>query len=368
MKILIVNDYVDKTIGGVEIYMHQLYKLLVDRGHEVRITGGVAREAGAFRRFVFGWFSLKYKRLIGKQIREFKPDVIWAQSIVYNISPSFLLEAKKKKVPVILKLPNIDSYSYPKVNLTGSYRVLTFMKRLLHRNLVRKYVDFYIAPSENSANWLNHYLGVMNVRVIRNPVFWEVSDHVRESTGSAKRIVYVGMLEWYKGIDYLIKAFPIICEKLPDDDVFLDIIGDGGDLKRLQKLAAGKNLYGKVNFKGYIPHEQLKEEYAGAYVFVLPSVIVENAPIAPLESMSQGTPVVTTNLGGQAELVENGYNGFLVKPGDVHDLADKIIAILANSELRREMSKNSIEFAQRFSAEKHCTEIENFLLEVINTK
>ena len=373
MNVLIVNDFVEK-IGGAEIYDNELKKLLEEKGHQTEIVGGKTTSNNIYNLFFSGWFSIKYKRLIGQKIKEFKPDIIFAHSIGYIISPSFLLEAKKASILVVLKIPNFSQYDYPeiKISLGKPYRIVTLLIALLKqwtlRKMVRNYVNVFIAPSKTTANWLKDNLRVENIEEIPNPVFWQVRDKIHESKGNIRRILYAGMVEEYKGIEYLIKAFSTICEELNDDNIILDIIGEGTDKNRLKELAKIKNLQRRINFKGYISHEALKEEYAKADVFVLPSIIEENSPLTPLEAMSQGTPIITTNLGGQAELIKEGYNGFLVNPEDSDDLAEKILIVLRNDELRREMSKNSLSYARKFSVEEHIEEIERLFYEVVKSK
>ena len=366
MKVLIVNDFVEK-IGGAEIYDNELKKLLEEKGHQTEIVGGKTTSNNIYHLFFSGWFSIKYKMLIGHEIKEFKPDIILAHSVGENISPSFLLEAKKENIPVVLKPPNRSQYSYPeiRISLGKPYRILPLLKQWTLRKMVRKFANVFIAPSKATANWLRDNLGVENIKEIQNPVFWQVRDRIHESQGNMKRILYAGMVEKYKGIDYLIKAFSKICEVSTDDNINLDIIGEGSDMSRLKEMAKKKNLQRRINFKGYISHEALKEEYAKADAFILPSIIEENSPLTLLEAMSQGTPVITTNIGGQAELIKEGYNGLLVNPMDSDDLAEKILIVLRNEELRREMSRNSLEFARKFSAEEHIKEIENLFKAVI---
>ena len=391
MRILIVTDFVEK-IGGVEMYNYELKRLLEDRGHQVKIVGGRIEGNDIYRFFGFSndphacvrfatevnnlyksffssWFNIKYKKLIGHEINDFKPNIIFAHSLVANISPSFLLEAKKKNVPVVLTLPTLSQYKSPEISLGKPYRILTLLKVLTHRFLVKRYVDKFIAPSKIAAKCLKRDLEVKDIEIIPYPhLFWQVRDQVHEFQRNIIRLLYVGRLDRFKGVEYLIDAYSRICEEF-DDDTVLDIIGEGSDENRLRKLAMNNNPQCKINFKGYIPHEEIKEEYAKADIFVSPTIIEENGEFTIFEAMSQGIPIITTNIGGQAESVKEGYNGFLVNPKDSNDLAEKISIILKNEDLRRQMSKNSLlcakEFARRFSPEKHIKEIENLFKTVM---
>ncbi len=333
-NIMIINDYIEKT-GGAEIYDHELKRLLESRGYQVKIVGG-RKINNLYTSFLVSWFSLRYKKIIECEIRKFKPDIIFAHSIVYNVSPSFLIDAKKMKIPVVLKLANLYQYEYPEITFHEPYRILTWLKKWTHRETVRKYVSVFIAPSRTSVKWLKNNLRVKNVKMIPNPIFWEIKGKNLKARQDRKKILYVGVLEGYKGIEYLIMAFSKI-SKIFGSNVKLEIIGEGTYKRRLKSLVVREKIQDVVNFRGYIQHEKLKEEYAKADVFVLPSIIEENSPLTPLEAMSQGTPVITTNIGGQAELVRDRYNGFLVKPCDPNDLAEKILAILESDKLRRKM-------------------------------
>ena len=131
-------------------------------------------------------------------------------------------------------------------------------------------------------------------------------------------------------------------------------IGDG----RIKYIPNYKGIKHLVIFTGRISNHKLKKEYAKARVYVLPSLVNENSPLTIQEAISQGTPVITTDIGGQKELVRDGYNGFLVEPGNSEDLAEKIKIILQDEELRRKMSKNCLKEARKFSPEEHIKKIE----------
>ena len=145
---------------------------------------------------------------------------------------------------------------------------------------------------------------------------------------------------------------PKIKEEHPE--VKLHIVGEGDLEQNLKNLATKLEIEDEVIFHGYHPHENLATMYRKSIVFVLPSVCKENAPNAIIEAMSQGIPVITTNIGGQAELVKNGVNGLLVNPGDAGDLAEKICNILDDKELARKMGEKGIKIIKsEHTPEKH---------------
>jgi glycosyltransferase involved in cell wall biosynthesis len=150
--------------------------------------------------------------------------------------------------------------------------------------------------------------------------------------------LFVGRLIPFKGLDYAVRAAD---ERLP-----LDLIGPSYDRdyrRVLERLADGK----PVRFHPPPAPEQLQEAYRRARVFVLPSVYEsehaprgwsELFPLVVLEAMASGTPVVATRVGGNAEIVTDGVNGFLVGPNDAEELRDRILTLLDDDALWKRMS------------------------------
>ncbi|CUX34397.1 glycosyltransferase family 4 protein [Clostridium sp. C105KSO13] len=153
-----------------------------------------------------------------------------------------------------------------------------------------------------------------------------------------KVILFVGRLAEKKGVTYLIDAMKYVDGKLV-------IVGDG-PLK--DSLVAQAESYGdKIEFWGSKTHEELKNIYASADIFVAPSVTTEDGDkeglgLVLLEAMASGLPVVGSNSGGIPEIVENGYNGFLVAERDVQDLSGKINVLLNSEKIQDKFSKNGL--------------------------
>jgi len=122
-------------------------------------------------------------------------------------------------------------------------------------------------------------------------------------------LLFVGRMITQKGVPYLIDAMPLVLQRHPDAKLLL--VGRGSALEALKKKVRSMGLEKSVIFSGYMTEEMLKEAYGTCDLFVLPSVW-EVLPIAILEAMSSSKPVVCTNAGGNAELVRDGYNGYVV--------------------------------------------------------
>jgi glycosyltransferase involved in cell wall biosynthesis len=112
------------------------------------------------------------------------------------------------------------------------------------------------------------------------------------------------------------------------------VVGDGPRRKELERCAAELGAERQINFLGM--REDVPRLLAAMDVFVLTSHVEAN-PVSILEAMSAGRPVVATNVGSIHEAVEEGRTGFLVPPGDVARLSDRVLELLRNRQLRRSM-------------------------------
>ena len=155
-------------------------------------------------------------------------------------------------------------------------------------------------------------------------------------------ILSVGRLIELKGTRYLIEAMPVVIRAVPDAK--LVIIGTGPEEERLVKRVRELSLVDHVQFLGMIRHDQLIPYYQGADVFVLPSITIdgmtEGLGVVLLEAMASGCPVIGSNVGGIPDIIDDGENGFLVPERDSTQIAERIVRLLLDAELRVTFRKN----------------------------
>lgn len=157
------------------------------------------------------------------------------------------------------------------------------------------------------------------------------------------------------GIEYLVKASTIIVRNFRNAKF---IIGGEGPLRKYHELLARKlGVSENFFFTGYIPESQLPCYYAASGVFVTPSVI-EAFGLVTAEAMACGKPVVGSDVGGIPDTIVDGANGFLVKPKDPKDLADKILFLMEHPEVARKMGKEGRKMAEeKFDVKKRVERI-----------
>ena len=171
------------------------------------------------------------------------------------------------------------------------------------------------------------------------------------NTEQPGQILYPGTIDERKNVLGLLKAVDMVRQQVPD--VQLRIAGRTTNpeyYRTVQDFVAEQGLECNVTFLGLLANPELMSEYEHCAAVVLASR-EETAPMAVIEAMAAGKPVVATRVGGVADLVEDGGTGFLVDADDVPALAQRIVLLLQDGALRRRMGNRARELAARFRAE-----------------
>ncbi|WOI58394.1 glycosyltransferase [Palleronia sp. LCG004] len=148
--------------------------------------------------------------------------------------------------------------------------------------------------------------------------------------GEPVRFLFVGRLARVKGLLVLLEAL----ERMGDVNLRLDIVGDGPDRALLEDRA--RPLGDRVRFLGYRRQDEVAGMLNETDIFVLPS-FAEGVPVVLMEALAAGRPVVATQVAGVSELVEDSVSGFIVPPGDIEALSDRIRRLATDPALRARM-------------------------------
>lgn len=165
------------------------------------------------------------------------------------------------------------------------------------------------------------------------------------------------------GVEYLIMSALEVCKRCPEI-VFL-IVGEGPLRLALEKLVNDMGLSKNVIFLSKASYDDLPYYYSACDVFVIPS-IMEAFGLVTVEAMACGKPVIGTSVGGIPDTIEDGKNGFLVPPRDPQSLAEKIILLLENQDLSKEMGVAGREMAEKkFDINKRISRIMEIYSELV---
>jgi len=161
-------------------------------------------------------------------------------------------------------------------------------------------------------------------------------------------VVYTGVFIPLKGVHFLIDAFAMLYREFPN--VYLTLIGKEENVEYaefLKRRVRELELEKQVKFLSFMSQRDLAKHMAQACVLVLPS-LSEGLGRVVFEAMACGTPVIGSRVDGIPEMIEDGVTGFLVPPGDVKALAERLRWVLEHPVEAREMGQRAREFAQRF--------------------
>lgn len=207
-----------------------------------------------------------------------------------------------------------------------------------------------------SSEWLKKIAAVCDLRkvlVIPNSVQipFQKGNPISKKTNN---ILFMGDLIPRKGVYDLLEAIKLL--DLERNRVIVRLCGNG-EIEKVKKRAADLGLEEIVNVPGWVTGQEKKKLLDEAYLYVLPSYH-EGLPMSILEAMATGTPVISTPVGGIAEVVEDGVEGFLVEPGDVKALASAIRTLLDDTVVWKKMSVAVMEKVQsQFSSKQTLAQL-----------
>jgi len=166
-------------------------------------------------------------------------------------------------------------------------------------------------------------------------------------------VLFVGRLAKIKGVEYLVKAADIIVNDFGCKDTLFLLVGPHTfdavekpiNMEEMLSYIRHHQLERNIILTGLLSIEDVRALYVAGDIFVLPS-LAEADPLVTLEAMASGKPIVGTKVGGIPRQIHDGWNGFLVDPGDERQLADKIKYLIDNPEERKGMGANSRRYAE----------------------
>ena len=163
------------------------------------------------------------------------------------------------------------------------------------------------------------------------------------------RILFTGRLIRRKGVEYLIRALPIILAQRP---AILQITGDGDQRRELERLAHSLGLGDVIEFLGFVSNQRLDQLYAGCRVYANPSVVddrgdTEGLGVGLIEALAHGRPAVASAVGGITDVIKHGETGLLVPEKDEAALAQAILELLDDPARSEVLAQAGLEFARQ---------------------
>ncbi|MGA8764871.1 MAG: glycosyltransferase family 4 protein [Candidatus Sulfotelmatobacter sp.] len=297
----------------------------------------------------FGRYNLLLNHGVLAALNRISPDVILCGGYNYVASWQAASWAKRRRVPFLLW-----SESTVLDNRRKHWPVEFMKTKFLQLS------QGFVVPGRSSYDYLKE-LGIPGQQIFNAPnavdtsLFSKLADQARgnRSVVQARRnlpsryFLYVGRIVQAKGVFDLLDAYALL-DKEVRLQVGLVFVGEGADRVELMKRALRIGP-GDVRFFGFVHREQLPEFYALAEALVLPTHS-DTWGLVVNEAMSCGLPVVATSVAGcVADLIQNGWNGFVVPPGSPAQLSASMTRLATDADLRIKMAANSLEWVQAYS-------------------
>jgi len=257
--------------------------------------------------------------------------------------------SKKYKLKNILSIHGGDIYDPTKNN---SPHKNFFLKKIV--KWVLNNSNIIVAQSSNTkSNAIKYYNPNKKINIIPLPYesysFKKISRKLLKLKDNICYIISIGRLVKRKGFDFLLKSI----SKIENKKIHVLIIGNGPEKKNLIDLANELNIKDRIHFIGSVSEEKKFQYLSNSDVYVLSSVH-EGFGIVLQEAMQVGLPIISTNNGGQVDLIKEGKNGYLIKFDDIKSLANKIDKMIKDKNLKQRFSEFNKKEIKNFETKNIC--------------
>lgn len=269
--------------------------------------------------------------------------------------------ARKKGTKVFYTAHGFHFYEgSPMKNWMIYYPIEKFFSRMTDTLITITHEDYKLASEKFCCDVVHmHGVGVNEKRYFVVSEADKMEMRVKMGYGKKQKIILcIGELNANKNQTMAIKMMHKVVEKFPD--ALLLLAGNGPSMTYLENFITQENLHNNVKMIGYVTNLQDYQHIVDAQVCCSKR---EGLPLNVVESMLSGNPVVASLNRGHRELIQDGKNGYIVEVNDADKMADRIISLLDNADLKESIEKNALEFANQYtfsSVKKELSRIYGF--------
>lgn len=382
MRIGIFTNCYYPMVNGVVGAVSLLRKGFLEAGHEVYIFAPgfddyQDTEAGIFRypavnltRRVKYPVAVPYSPKVKRELKGLQLDIIHSHH-PFVLGPVGLRLAHSRQIPIVYTFhTQYDQYTHY-VPLPSSF-VRWFSTRQVRR--FSQAVDQVTTPAESARRILLDY-GVTNlIKVIPNPT--DLGKYI-DNDGMAirqkyqlsrqqKLLINIGRIASEKNLNLLLKSFQQMLEKVAPHTIKLMIVGEGPDLSNLIQLAAGMGIQDDVIFTGLVDPDLVPQYLAAADLFVMTST-TEVKPLAQLEALASGLPIVAVSAAGANDTIVHGENGLLT-PENTQAIAEAVLGLIGDPKRYRYFQGKALQTASQYAYTKIAAEYLSLFEKLIKAK
>ena len=269
-------------------------------------------------------------------------ELIYVHYITYSSIPLLFL-SKIKKLNIVFNIHGDDLLTKSKVaeNVLDAVHILLINSKLV------------VVPSEFFKDILiDKFKDIRFQNIFVSPSGGVEKSFYNEMIASVQSpftIGYVSRIDTGKGWDVLLRAIQDIYKEYP---IQVKIAGTGRQVEELKHMISTLNLSHIVTYYGSLSHAELPQFYANLTLFVFPTTLKESLGLVGLEAMAASKPVIGSAIGGLKSYIKDGYNGFLIPPGNSKRMGECIVNYINfPDEMKLEMNRNAFKTAQLYQAD-----------------
>lgn len=389
MRICIISDYIPgyhEIEAGAERAAHSMAKVLNQKHEVIMLTKKpkkkykeefkcdyikttedyLGEKTGLyFTRLKSLWFPYDLISFINayKKLKKLKPDLIMLTNF-RELSFSIVKAARKLKIPMIYSL--YDWWCLcPKTTLINNEKktcnsfhgskckdcfkgtrfktiktIMTLLRKKIFNKFFLKKMNHFIVLAQQWKDILSKY-GVKRKKITVVPLPLHKKINPKKTKNKKKSILFVGWIQWRKGLKQVIKAMPQVIKKHPETKLYAIGPTSEPDYKEwIEKFIKKKKINNNVKLLGKQSHKKVNEWFNKVQLCVIPEQWPIAWPIALTEAMAYAKPIVASRIGGIPDLI-NKENGLLAKPTKPEEFSKKINWMLSNPKKARKMGKEA---------------------------
>lgn len=290
----------------------------------------------------------RHKRALQRLLPKLKADVV----VSMFCNDASILPKIKDGSKKVLEI-HFSRFKRLQYGRKGIWKLADDLRSRNDLRVVSKFDKFVVLTEEDKGYWGE----LDNITVIPNARTFEVE---KPAELNEKRVIAVGRYCYQKALDKLIQAWSIVCREI--EDWKLHLVGDGEDRGQLQKQVNELGLTEKVVLGR--AETDMKSVYSNSSILALSSRY-EGLPMVLLEAQAAGLPIVSFECKcGPKDVLTDGGDGILLKEGDIEGMAQGLLKLIRDENLRKQMGAAAYRNSERFSEEKVMAKWEELFNEV----
>jgi glycosyltransferase involved in cell wall biosynthesis len=350
-RVLMVGAHPTRTLGGISTFVKYILRSPLARTFEIR---HIVSQVDEYKKF--GKLALAVTALarFAWALLWWRPQLVYIQlggnaSLYRKIAFIVLGRLAGQSVLVHCRAGNFEPYFAEQGKLG---------RKLILWGLGKS--SKFIAVSLAMQRLLHKLWPEIECVMVPNAINTSIFAGERAPANHSVRLLFVGKMGFLKGEQDLLRALQRVVKVAPN--FRLDMLGQLSDTIAAECRESG--LQPLIDHLGPVSLEERLAFFKRADVFVLPTY-AEGTPISMLEAMAAGLPVVSTPVGGIPDVMEDGVEGYIVEPGDVEALADRLARLINDSEQRRRMGGLAQDKVRQFNWDVVLPQLEREIRQAI---